>query len=81
MFGLNQNSDFDFIFYYAPPSRPEGPRRCPGRGNAGASLVFLAKFYTVHSVPTANYVTIVTIVTIVTTLTTPTKVTASTILG
>ena len=26
--------------YYAPPSRPEGPRRCPDRGNAGGALVF-----------------------------------------
>ena len=23
------------IIYYAPPSRPEGPRRCPNRVNAG----------------------------------------------
>ena len=27
--------------YYAPPSRPEGPRRCPDRGNADGALVFL----------------------------------------
>ena len=26
--------------YYAPPSRFEGPRRCPDRGNAGGALVF-----------------------------------------
>ena len=24
-----------YFGYYAPPSRPEGPRRCPDRGNAG----------------------------------------------
>ena len=28
------------IFYYAPSSRPEGPRRCPDWGNAGGALVF-----------------------------------------
>ena len=33
------------LAYYAPPSRPEGPRRCPDRGNAGGSLVFLSKFF------------------------------------
>ena len=26
------------------PPRPEGPRRCPDRGNAGGALVFLSKF-------------------------------------
>ena len=26
--------------YYAPPSRPGGPRRCPDRSNAGDALVF-----------------------------------------
>ena len=42
--------------------RPEGPRRCPDRGNAGGALVFLGTFYTIHSVPTVNYVTTSTIV-------------------
>ena len=28
-------------FYYAPTSRPEGPRRCPDRRNAGGALVFI----------------------------------------
>ena len=32
--------DFFVNIYYAPPSRPEGPRRCPDRGNAGGALVF-----------------------------------------
>ena len=26
------------------PSRPEGPRRCPGRDNAGGAFVFFATF-------------------------------------
>ena len=30
------------IWYYAPPSRRKGPRRCPNRGNAGGALVFLS---------------------------------------
>ena len=64
--------------YYAPPSRPEGPKRYPDRGNEGGALVFLAMFYAGHSVPTVNYATIVTAVT---TLTTSTKITRSTILG
>ena len=50
--------------YYAPPSRPEGPRRYPDRGNPGGALVFLGKFYAVHSVPTVPYVTTVTTITI-----------------
>ena len=31
-------------YYYAPPSRPEGPRHCPERGNAGGALVFMYLF-------------------------------------
>ena len=72
------------LFYYAPLSRPEGPRRCPDRGNAGGALVFLAKFYTIPSVPRVSYVTTVTTVTIVTTVTpifTSTKGMTSTIVG
>ena len=33
-----------FQFYYAPPSRPEGPRHCPGRGNEGGAFVFFGTF-------------------------------------
>ena len=29
------------LSYYALPSRPKGPRRCPDRGNWGGALVFL----------------------------------------
>ena len=32
------------IFYYAPPSRPEGQWRCSDRGNAGGALVFMYLF-------------------------------------
>ena len=28
------------MFYYAPPSRPKGPRHCPHRGNTVGALVF-----------------------------------------
>ena len=51
--------------YYAPPSRPKGPRRCPDKGNAGGALLFLGKFYTVHSVTTVNYISTFTTVTTV----------------
>ena len=27
--------------YYAPHLRPEGPRRCPSKGNVGVQLYFL----------------------------------------
>ena len=30
--------------YFAPLSRPEGPRCCHGRGNAGGALVFFGTF-------------------------------------
>ena len=53
-----QDSALFYIFkdiYYAPQSRPEGPRRCPDRGNAVGALVFLGKFCTVHLFPTVNY--------------------------
>ena len=30
--------------YYAPPWRPEGPSRCPDRGNAEGAFVFWSKF-------------------------------------
>ena len=30
------------------PTRPEGPRRCPGRGNAGGLFVFFATFFTTY---------------------------------
>ena len=48
--------------YYATPSKPEGLRHCPGRGNTGGALVYLGEFCTVHSVHTVNYVTKVTTV-------------------
>ena len=35
-------------FYYAPPSRPEGPRRCPDRGNAGDALVSIQLFWLLY---------------------------------
>ena len=35
--------------YYAPPSRFKGPRRCPGRGNAGSALVFLYHFWLLYA--------------------------------
>ena len=35
---------FISIFIINRPMRPEGPRRCPGRGNAGGLFVFLATF-------------------------------------
>ena len=56
--------------YYALLSRPQGPMRCPARGNAEGALVFLGKFYTVHSVSIVNYVTTVTTFTTFTTVTT-----------
>ena len=31
--------NFKILTYYAPPLRPEGPRRCSDRGNAGGALV------------------------------------------
>ena len=32
--------------YYAPPSRPEGPMRCCGTGNAGGcSSIYVLKLY------------------------------------
>ena len=37
--------DTQLLSYYAPPLRPEGPRRCPDRGNAGCALVFVSKFF------------------------------------
>ena len=33
--------------YYAPPSRPEGPRRC--RGNAGGALVFSSLLWLLYA--------------------------------
>ena len=50
--------------YYAPPSSPEGARRCPDRDNAGGALVFSGKFHAVHSVPTVPYVSTVSTITI-----------------
>ena len=38
--GMSEITNVD----YAPPSRPEGPRRCPGRGNAGGPF-FLPHFW------------------------------------
>ena len=35
--------------YYAPPSRPEGPRRCPDRVNAGGALVFLMLLWLLYA--------------------------------
>ena len=37
------------VHYYAPPSRPEGPRRCPDRGNAGGALVFMYLFWLLYA--------------------------------
>ena len=71
--GASTGRDIKFSMnkgFYAPPSRPEGPRPCHDRGNTGGALVFLAKFYTVPSVPTVSYVTTVTTVTTITNLTT-----------
>ena len=55
-------SNMKWLLYHAPPSRPEGPRHCPDRGNAGVALVFSGNFWTIQSVPTVNYVTTSTIV-------------------
>ena len=35
--------------YYAPPSRPEGPMRCPDRANAGGALVFLVLLWLLYA--------------------------------
>ena len=35
--------------YYAPPSRPEGPRRCPDRGNVGGALLFLMLLWLLYA--------------------------------
>ena len=35
--------------YYAPPSRPEGPRHCPDRGNAGGALVFSQELWLLYA--------------------------------
>ena len=35
--------------YYAPPSRREGPKRCPDRGNTGGALVFLSLLWLLYA--------------------------------
>ena len=40
---------FSFFLYYASPSRPEGPRRFPDRGNAGGALVFLDPLWLLYA--------------------------------
>ena len=42
-------SMFEIIDYYAPPSRPEGPRRCPDKGNAGGALVFSSLLWLLYA--------------------------------
>ena len=37
------------LHYYAPPSRPEGPRRCADRGNAGSALVSIYLFWLLYA--------------------------------
>ena len=37
------------ISYYAPPSRPEGPRRCPDRGIAEDALVFSQELWLLYA--------------------------------
>ena len=43
------------FFYYAPPSRPEGPRRRPDRGNAGDALVFLMLLWLLYAMGVYTY--------------------------
>ena len=53
--------------YYAPPSSPEGARRCPDRGNAGGALVFFwgfdFKYFIAITIRAATIVSCVTNVT------------------
>ena len=42
-------------YYYAPLSRPEGPRRCPDRGNAGGALVFIYLFWLLYAMGVYTY--------------------------
>ena len=41
--------------YYAPPSMPEGPRRCPDRGNAGDALVFSDQLWLLYTMGGNTY--------------------------
>ena len=41
--------------YYAPPSRSEGPRRCPDRGNTGGALVFMYLFWLLYAMGVYTY--------------------------
>ena len=75
---VNLTPIWHLSIYYAPLSRPEGPRRCSDKDNTGGALVFSGKFCTVHSVPTVNYVPIVNAVT---TMTKSNKVTTTSIVG
>ena len=43
------------IFYYAPPSRPEGPRRCPDMGKAGGALVFSMLLWLLYTMGVYTY--------------------------
>ena len=69
---------YNYYSYYGPPSRPEGPRRCPGRGSAGGCISILKQVVYCSFSSFSNYVTIVTTVT---TLTASTKVVTTTIVG
>ena len=35
---------YKIVFIINRPPRPEGPRRCPGRGNEGGLFVFFGTF-------------------------------------
>ena len=81
---------YNLRVYYAPPSRPEGRRCCPGRGIAGVHLYFASLlvnkgYYRLLLVPTCYYrllqdsiVTTVTDVTIFSTVTIVNTVTGET---
>ena len=50
---IPKTSFVDYVFphkyYYAPPSRPKGPRRGPDKGNAGGALVFLMLLWLLYA--------------------------------
>ena len=46
---------FIVSYYYAPPSRPEGPRRWPDRGNAGGALVFSSLSWLLYAMGLYTY--------------------------
>ena len=54
-------------FYYKPATRPEGPMRCPDRGNAGGLFVFFTTFeYYLSTLTMAITITMVNRVTMAT---------------